>query len=398
MTSENNNSSQRPSPSRRVISIPTSATKQMGLLAGQVKDVVSLGQGVPSFDPPPHLIDALSRAVRENPSSSRYTLQPGLPELRTAIARFLENKKRVLLDPATEIGVTVGAMEALLASVMAVTDPGDEVILPSPTYASYIEQIMLAGGTPVFAPLNTADWSLDLAAIERAVTPKTRAVMLCNPGNPTGAVFSDDDVRALAGLALKHNLVIISDETYDALVFDGPPPLSPLSLPEVRDRVIVVSSFSKKYAVTGWRIGWAAASAEWMEQLMKVHDAAAICAPVPSQYAALAALTGPQKCVEEMRQALARRRDLCCQRLDSLAEYFDYVRPSGAFYVMARYKFTEAPSSEVARRVLREAGVVTIPGQSYGPGGDGRLRLSFGGREDVINEAFNRLEAWLKNI
>ena len=385
----------KPHISKRVLSIAPSATKQVAVLAQQVGGCVSLGQGVPSFPTPPHVVDAAVRALRDNPDSGKYTLQPGLIPLREAIAADLEQRRSIKVDPLTEIGVTVGAMEGLLAAFMTIVDPGDEVIVPSPGYASHIEQIVLAEGQPVFAPLNENDWGLNVDRIRNAITPKTRAILLCNPGNPTGAVFDDQSVRAVCDLALKHDLYVLADETYEFLVYDGPSPLSPSTLPEIKDRVITVASFSKKYAFTGWRVGWVHASPELMSQMMKVHDAAVIAAPTVSQYAALAALTGPQEPYEMMRQELAARRDLCLSRLDRLPEHFGYIRPGGAFYIMARYLFSPEPSSALAETFIRGPKVITVPGGSYGPGGEGHLRLSYGGAPEVINEAFDRIERWL---
>ncbi len=382
--------------SRRVSLIEISATKEMPILACKVGGCVSLGQGVPSFRTPSFIADAVAEGLRSDPAIGKYSLQPGMPELRQAIADHLWADKGARFDPETEIAVTVGAMEGLLDVMLTVVDRGDEVIVPSPAYASHIEQIQLAEGTPVFVPLREEDWGVDVKAVEKSLSPRTVALILCNPGNPTGAVYDDDDVRALCRLALEHELVIIADETYDYLVYDRPAPLSPLSIPEARDHVIGVNSFSKKYALTGWRVGWVAASRVWMDSILKAHDAAAICAPTPSQYAALAALGGPKEPIAEMRDALKRRRDICCERLDGLKDYFDYVRPQGAFYVMARYLFTDEPSRDVAIRILREAKVITVPGGAFGPGGEGRLRLSFGGEEQELNEAFDRLERWLK--
>jgi aminotransferase len=382
--------------SRRVAQISMSATKQMAVLASQVPGSVSLGQGVPAFSTPPHVLEAVAAALRDDPAIGRYTLQSGMPQLRRAIAEMCRGVHGFAVDPETEVGITVGAMEALLATILTVVERGDEVILPSPTYASHIEQVLLAEGVPVFAPLREADWGLDLQAIETAISPRTRAVILCNPGNPTGTVFADADVDALCSLAQAHDLWIVSDETYDFLTYDQPPPKSPSSREAVRQQVITVGSFSKKYALTGWRIGWVTAAAPVMEQIMKVHDATAICAPTPSQVAALAALSGPQDCVADMRRILAERRERCCRRLDALADQFAYVRPRGAFYIMARYRFSRAPSQEVAEQLLRGAGVITIPGGSFGPNGEGHLRLSFGGTESEIDTAFDRIEKWAR--
>ena len=366
------------------------------MLAANVGGCVSLGQGVPSFATPSHVVEAVSKALRENPSSGKYSLQPGLPELRLAISAYLKREKGIAANPETEIGITTGAMEGLLAVFLTLVERGDEVILPSPTYASYIEQVLLAEGVPVFVPLRRSDWGLDLDAVRAAITERTRVIVLCSPGNPTGGVIDNEDIRGLAELAQKHNLILVSDETYDFLVFDGSPPLSPASLPGLKDHVVSVFSFSKKYAMTGWRVGFLAASDKLMAQLLKVHDVAAICAPTPSQLGALAALTGPQETVDVMREALSRRRDLCCYRLDNMAEAFSYVKPRGAFYLMARYRFTDAPSREVAIRILNEARVITVPGGSFGQGGEGHLRLSFGGDESELNEAFDRIQKWVE--
>lgn len=383
--------------SLRVRNIAPSATKEMALIAACMDDCVSLGQGVPSFATPPHILEAVIRVLKEDPGCSKYSLQTGMPALRKSIGRYLLSEKNIMLDAESELCVTVGGIEALLATIMTVVDQGDEVILPSPTYASYTEQIMLAGGVPKFVPL-TDTWGLDLDAIRQAINPRVRALILCNPGNPTGTVFPDSQILALCRLAVANNFVIITDEAYDYLVYEGNMPLSPLSIEEFRDNVISISSLSKKYALTGWRIGWVAAAKGWMEQIMKVHDATTICASTPSQYAALAALEGDQDCVVKMREELVKRKNLCCRRLDRLSNYFSYVPPKGAFYVMAKYFFSDASSQEVAVRLLEEAKVITIPGGPFGKGGENHLRISFGGELEVIDEAFDRIEYWLSKI
>jgi aminotransferase len=382
--------------SRRVQRIPASDTKQMPILAARVGDCVSLGQGVPSFETPPHIIDAVCRALRDDPASGKYSLQPGMKPLRQAISDYLKRKKGIKSDPDSQIAVTVGAMEGLLAAVLALVEKEDEVILLSPTYASYIEQVLLAGGKPVFVPLRPSDWSLSVDLVDKAITKKTKLLIICNPANPTGTMYSDEDIRRLAKTVLKHGIYLISDETYDYLTYDCPIPISPASIPDMAEHVISVFSFSKKYAMTGWRAGYITAPPSLMAGIMKVHDVAAICAPVPSQHAALAALIGPTEPIRQMRDTLNKRRKLCCNRLDEIKDAFDYVKPSGAFYVMARYLFSDAPSRETAIRLLNEARVITIPGGSFGPGGEGHLRLSYGGTEEEIEEAFDRIAIWLR--
>jgi aminotransferase len=383
--------------SHRVAQITISAIKEMPLIASKVGGCVSLGQGIPSFPTPAHIVEAVYRRLKEDPDAGKYTLGPGLPELREAVATQLSRQIGRTVAPDKEICITVGAMEALSAAVLTVVDRNDEVILPSPNYASHIEQVLLAEGVPVFVPLREADWQLDVEGIRQAITPRTKAIILCNPHNPTGANFAASDLRTLGDLALAHDLFIICDETYDFLVYDGHSPFSLTTIPELAERVIATFSFSKKYAMTGWRVGYVYAAEGILDQIMKIHDAVAICAPSLSQYAALAALQGPQECVAEIGAALQRRRDLACDRLDRLAEFFEYVKPQGAYYLMARYKMPHVDSMTFALRLLHEARVITIPGAAFGPTGENHIRISFGGTESEINEAFDRIAKWLAN-
>ncbi|NLI80262.1 MAG: pyridoxal phosphate-dependent aminotransferase [Deltaproteobacteria bacterium] len=381
--------------SQRVRRINISAIKEMPLLASRLEGCLSLGQGIPSFPTPRHIVEAAFAAMTESPETGKYSLGPGLLELRKAVAFELSRKAGIPVDPQREICITVGAMEALAAAVLTVVDRGDEVILPTPNYASHIEQVLLAEGVPVFVPLLETDWQLDVKAFERAVTPRTKAIILCNPHNPTGANFRPEDLRRLVEIALRRDLFIISDETYDFLVYDGGMHFSLTSIPELRENLIATFSFSKKYAMTGWRVGYVFAAEGVLDQMMKIHDAVAICAPTVSQVAALAALSGPQECVWEIAAALRRRRDLTCRRLDGLRDHFCYVRPRGAYYLMARYT-APVDSMTYALRLLREARVITIPGAAFGPTGEGHIRLSFGGTEEEIDGAFDRMTRWLK--
>ncbi len=384
--------------SARVQAIKISATKEMPMIAAKVGGCVSLGQGVPSFVTPPLVVVALMRELAENPSAGKYSLQPGLTDLRRACADLIAREKGVVLDPETEMGITVGAMEALFCAVSTLVDRGDEVLVPEPFYPSHVEQILMAEGRPVLTPLRRTDWGLDVEAMRRAVTPRTRAMLISSPHNPTGAVFAEADLRQAAELAVEHNLAIICDDTYDYLSYDAPA-FSLAQIPEIRDRLIGVGSFSKRYALTGWRVGFFFAPAGLMAEMLKVHDCVAICAPTPSQHAALAALAAPESMCREFLDALRRRRDLACARLDALAPFFSYVRPGGAFYIMARYHLPEGldiPSRDMAVRLIHEAKVITVPGDAFGPGGASSLRLSFGAEEKDLNEAFDRIEGWVK--
>lgn len=367
----------------------------MPLLAQNVPGCVSLGQGIPSFRTPDHIVEAVCRHLRDESWAGKYTLGPGLPALRQAFAAALHRERGLDVDPETEVCITVGAMEGLCAAMLTLVDPGDEVLVPSPNYASHIEQVLLAEGVPVFFPLKPKDWQLDPAALGERISPRTKALVLCHPHNPTGAVFPEDVLREVAELALKHGFFIICDETYDFLTYDGLPYFSVLSVPELRRQVIGIFSFSKKYAMTGWRVGAVTADRDILDHVMKVHDAAAICAPTPSQVAALAALEGPQECVAHFRDTLQSRRDRVCSRLDRMAPYLSYIRPQGAYYVMVKTPPQAGDSMTVALRLLHEAKVITIPGNAFGPGGEGHVRLSFGGTEEELDEAMDRIERWV---
>jgi len=384
--------------SRRVRQIKISATKEMPMIAARVGGCVSLGQGIPSFMTPPHVVDAVCSALREDPSAGKYSLQPGMPALRAAAAELLRAEKDLPADPEREVAITVGGMEGLLCAMLTLIGPGDEVIVPEPFYPSHVEQVLLSEGTPVFAPLRRSDWGLDVDAVAAAITPRTKAVIVSSPHNPTGAVFAKADLLRLAELALAHDIFVICDDTYDALAYDDAAAFSLMRVPELRHLLVGVFSFSKRFALTGWRVGFLWAREELLDQMLKIHDAAAICAPTPAQIAALASLTGPQDVFAAMRVKLEQRRNLLCARLDAMAGRFSYVRPAGAFYVMAKAEFPVSDSRSLALRLIHEAHVITIPGGAFGPGGEGHLRLSFGGADAEIEAACDRLAAWASQL
>lgn len=386
-------SSAAPPFARRAHNIKISATKLMPMLAAGVGDCASLGQGVPSFATPAHVVEAVCRALRDSPAAGKYSLQPGMPELRWAVADRLAAEKGLAANPETEVAITVGGMEALLCAVLCLCERGDEVLVPEPFYPSHVEQVLLAEGVPVLVPLRRDDWSLDPEAVAAAVGPRTKAIIINSPHNPTGAVFAEKDLLAVAEIALRHDLCVICDDTYDALSYDAPA-FSLASLPELRPRLVAVGSFSKRYALTGWRVGFAFAPEPIMAQMLKVHDCTAICAPTPAQIAALASLTGPQGIYDGFLASLSARRRLLTRRLDAMAPAIGYNQPGGAFYVMARYDLPLSPM-HVATRLIREAQVITIPGDSFGPGGESSLRLSYGGDEADIETACDRLASWL---
>jgi aminotransferase len=385
---------------RRVAEITVSAIKQMPVLAHEVGGCVSLGQGIPSFNTPRFIREAVVKELLDDTSKiGKYSMQPGLPELKEEVARDLKRTRGIDVDPVREVFISCGGMEALAAGIATVIERGDEVILPSPTYASHIEQVLFAEGVPVFAPLSEEEgWKIDIAAMRRAITKKTRAIVLCNPVNPTGTTFREAELRAIADLVLEHDLFVITDEAYDFLVYDNQPYFSLLSMPELKERIIGACSFSKRFCMTGWRVGFMYACDRIIQQVLKFHDAFAICAPTVSQYAALAALRATNgvdgagdESVRQLRQALAHRRDLVCARLDRLSSTFAYVKPSGGYYVFPRLK-QDLKSMDLSLQLLREAKVITIPGAAFGPTGEGHIRMSFGAAEEELTECFDRLD------
>jgi aminotransferase len=253
--------------------------------------------------------------------------------------------------------------------------------------------------------LEEEGWRLDIAGLKKAVTVRTKAILVCNPMNPTGTAFSDEEVRAIADLAIERDLFVIADEAYDFLVYSPLRHASLAAIPELKNRLIAAFSFSEMYCMTGWRVGYMYAPSHFIDQVLKVHDAFAICAPTVSQYAALAALRATNgkdgegdRFIEELVSALDRRRQLTCRRIDRLSALFTYRKPQGAYYVFPRIVLPGVKSMDLALRLLYEAKVISVPGSGFGPTGESHIRLSFGGTEREIDESFDRIEAWLRTI
>ena len=366
----------------------------MTRLSKEIEDVAFLSWAKPTSKAPLHIRDAATKAIREGLTDG-YSESSGLLSLRIEIVKKLKRDNQIDADPS-QIIVTVGAIEGLAAAVMAIVDPGDEVILPSPTYATHVNQVVLASGKPVFVPLIEDDgFTIDVNALEKAITSRTKAILYCTPNNPTGTVFHERQLRQVAELALKHNLMVITDEAYEYFTFNGHKHFSIASIPEMKKNAISCYTFTKTYAMTGWRVGYLHADKDIIPQIAKAHIPLAICAPVASQYAALAALKGPQDCIEEFRRKYESARDLMCSRLDNLSHVFEYQKPSGSYLMFPKILLAEGADSGIfCRKLLREAKVSTTPGIDFGPTGEGHLRLSFCVPEEMINTAFDRMEAF----
>ncbi len=379
--------------SHRVSQLKKSAIHEMTRLSKQVEGVAFLSWAKPTSGTPDHINQAAIEAIQKNITGG-YSQSDGIPELRNEIARKLLKKNKINANP-NEIIVTIGAIEGLAASIMATIDPGDEVILPTPTYSTHITQVRLASGNPVLVPLQEKNqYQLDIAGIKNAITPKTKAIVFCTPSNPTGTVFSEEDLRALAALALDNNLTIITDEAYEYFTFDNIPHFSIGSIPEMRKNTISCFTFTKTYAMTGWRIGYLHADEERISQIKKAHIPFAICAPVVSQFAALGALQGSQKCIDQYKNHYEAARNLMCERLDRIPHIFSYIRPQGSYLMFPKIETDNNDSFAFCVDLLQNARVSTTPGVAFGPNGEGHVRMSFCVPLETINKAFDRIEAY----
>jgi aminotransferase len=439
----------------RTQKINLSPIKQIELLASKIPDVVSLAQGVPSFDTPEVVKKAAIKALNRG-AVAKYSLTYGLPELRETIEQKLA-EDGMYYDFEKEIIVTAGSIEAITAALIAIIDnKKDEVILFSPSYTSYSEAVKVSGGKPVFVNLIEDDgWRIDFKRLERRINKKTAAILFCNPNNPTGTIFPKEDLLRIADLAEKKKFFIISDEVYKDFVYDdlvlgtsdvlningnfGTSDVQKLKffslaqIPELRKIIIRVFSLSKAYAMTGWRIGFLHSDEENVKEILKIHDSLVTCAPVISQYAAISALDFADSEIEKFRLEYRNRRDLICQYLDELSDFFSYQKPQGSYFVFPRLTRTNAdltrtntekrPEAEQARceagaelrgknpsksafsplrsvswrfalDLLKKAHVAVVPGVAFGPNGEGHIRISFGRSEKDINDAMRRIKKY----
>lgn len=382
--------------SNRVNQINKSAIHEMTRLSKQYNDVAFLSWAKPTTETPKHINDAVISAINKGLTSG-YSQSEGLPELREEIVKKLKRDNNIDAN-ASQILVTVGAIEGLAASVMAVIDPGDEVILPTPTYSTHITQVKLASGKPILIPLIEKDnFALDIDAIKKAITNKTKAILFCTPNNPTGTVFPEKTLRELATLVLENNLTLITDEAYEYFTYDDNKHFSLASIPEMKKYVITNYTFTKTYAMTGWRIGYVHADEEMIEQINKVHIPFSICTTVASQYAAIAALKGSQDCIKEFRSHYLNARNLMCERLDRINSVFEYSKPQGAYLMFPKILIKQGKDSiAFSKDLLKNVQVSTTPGIAFGPTGEGHIRLSFCVPNDMINVAFDRMEKYFR--
>jgi aminotransferase len=368
-------------------------TRMLGI-AASMTDVIALGRGDPDFHTPPHIVAAARAAMEAN--QHHYTGPPGLPALREAIAADL--RQTYGLDyGADEIMVTAGAQEAIVLTLLGLCAPGVEVLITSPRFTTYDTAVHLSGGVPVPVPTHEKDdFALDVGEIERRITPRTKIVVLVSPNNPTGAVTPPAAIRAIADLAVRRDLIVIADEIYGRLVYPPNEHLSIATLPGMKERTVTLNGFSKTYAMTGWRVGYLAAPSAFVEALIEPRHTLSINTCTISQFAALAALTGPQEPVAAMLADYAERRAWLMPALTEAG--FTYGHPGGAFYIYTNISSTGLPAPEFCERLLRDTGVLLFPGTMFGDTSRDYIRISYLQPLARIQEAMSRMTSFTARV
>lgn len=378
--------------SQRAAGMPASGIRRFFDIAATMDDVISLGIGEPDFDTPEPIVAAGIAALKRG--ETHYTSNSGLIELRRAIAEHIDAQYHQTYNPVSEILVTVGVSEALFLAMCALLDPGDEIIFPEPSFVSYRPTAMMVSAKPVVVP-TSCDTGFQITAeeIDKVVTERTKVLFLASPNNPTGTVISRERLNEIAAVVKKHDLIVISDEIYDRLVY-GVEPTCFASLPGMYSRTVVLQGFSKAYAMTGWRVGYILGPAEWVGQMRKIHQSLIMSAPTASQWAAVKALEVGEPFVEEMRQAYDRRRKLIVSGLNDMG--LMCVEPQGAFYAFPNITSTGMDDNTFAEQLLQEESVAVIPGRAFGAAGKGHVRMSYATAYDQIEEALERIARFIQ--
>src|SRR5262245_3118203 len=376
---------------RRTRSFQESVIREMTRIGAEVGGV-NLAQGLPDFDPPPEVTEALATAARGR--HDQYTFPWGDEDFRRAVAAKCRRFNALEADADTEITITCGVSEAVVAAVLALTDPGDEVVMLEPWYENYLPACVLASGTPRFVPMREPDYAVDLDRLARAFGRRTRLLIVNTPGNPSGRVLTREELSGIARLCEKHGVIAVVDEIYEHIWYDGHRHVSLGSLPGMEDRTVTISGFGKTYAVTGWRVGWAVASRRLTDLIRKVHDYVTICAPSPMQEAGRAALALPDSYYEQLRARYTERRDILLPALERCGLAF--TPPEGSYYVMvdaARLGWKD--DWAFVNFLARQVGVLAVPGSSFYTRGRGRTRarVNFAKKEETLREAARRLDA-----
>jgi aminotransferase len=382
----------------RVKQVPPSGIRRFFDIAASMSDVITLGIGEPDFVTPAPVIDAAVASLKAGKTG--YTSNAGLLELREAVSDEIDRLYGVRYNPKTEIIATVGVSEALQLAMLALLNPGDEILIPEPCFVSYGPTAVFAGGSVVYVPtFFENDFQVTAEDIERRITPKTKILFLAYPSNPTGAVLRRETLEEIADLVIKHDLIVLSDEIYDRLVYGKAYEAGHTCLPSIdalRERTVLLGGFSKAYAMTGWRVGYVCAPARILEGIVKVHQYGIMSAPTVAQDAALAALQGGEPAVEAMVAEYDRRRRLLVDGLNRIG--LPTFEPRGAFYAFPDISSTGLSSDEFAERLLREERVAVVPGNAFGPSGEGHVRMCYATAYEKLEEALDRIGRFVERV
>ena len=382
--------------SDKVIDIKPSGIRKFFDLVVEMNDpnVISLGVGEPDFDTPWHIREEGIYSLEKG--RTFYTSNAGLKELKEEISVYLERKCHVEYDPVNEIMVTVGGSEAIDIAMRAMLNPGEEVIIPQPSYVSYQPCVVLADGVPVIINLQEKnEFKLTAAELEAAITPKTKILVLPFPNSPTGSIMTEEDLKPMAELCVKHDIFVISDEIYSELTYEYPH-TSIASLPGMKERTVLINGFSKAYAMTGWRLGYAAGPAPVIKQMLKVHQYAIMSSPTTSQYAAVVAMRDCDEEIASMVQQYDMRRKLLVSSFNKMG--LNCFTPEGAFYVFPCIRSTGLSSEEFCEKLLHSKKVAVVPGNAFGESGEGYVRVSYSYSVDHLIEALKRIEEFLSEL
>ena len=379
---------------KKVVEIEPSGIRKFFDVVNEMKDAISLGVGEPDFDTPWRIREEGIYSLEKG--RTFYTSNSGLKELKEEICNYIQRKTSVIYDPKSEVVVTVGGSEGIDIAMRAMLDPGDEVLIPQPSYVSYLPCAVLAGGVPVVIPLqNKNEFKLTREELEAAITPRTKILVLPFPNNPTGSIMTREDLEPIAEVVKEHDLFVISDEIYSELSYQGEH-VSIAEFPGLRERTIMINGFSKGFAMTGWRLGYACGPAEIIEQMIKIHQFAIMCAPTNSQYAAIEGLRNCQPEVDEMREAYNQRRRFLMHEFRRIG--LKCFEPYGAFYVFPDVSEFGMTSEEFATRFLEEERVAVVPGTAFGASGEGFIRISYAYSLEDLKVALGRLERFIERL
>ena len=380
--------------SDKVIKMKPSGIRKFFDIVSEMPEAISLGVGEPDFDTPWNIREEGIYSLEKG--RTFYTSNAGLLELREAICEYNERRFQLMYDPKKEIMLTVGGSEGIDVALRAMLNPGDEVIIPEPCYVSYLPCVQLADGVPVTISLkNENQFRLTKEELEAAITDKTKILVMAFPNNPTGAIMTREDLEAIAEVIIKHDLYVISDEIYAELTYSGNH-VSIASLPGMRERTIVIGGFSKAFAMTGWRLGYAMGPAMIMEQMIKIHQFAIMCAPTTSQYAAIVAMRDCDKDVVHMREAYDQRRRYMLNAFKGMG--LPCFEPKGAFYLFPDIREFGIPSEEFATRLLKAKKLAVVPGDAFGDCGEGFLRISYAYSLEELKTAVGRLAEFVEEL